>query len=130
MSITQFQKITPEKALEQFHTLVTIDVCARASEMACLSLDMRFKNPNINNHIKRIKESVKFIQTQLKTDPKYGFSVKDEDYTFDAVGEIYECLTLLPMFGKEGIAALNENLKEQIKNAKENIQPQRESSAA
>jgi len=116
--IQDFQKITPQKALDQFQHLVTIDISARMAEQALLSLDMRFKNPVVSNHLKRIRESVAAVKLALKTDPKYGFSVKDEGFTFDAVAEIYECVTLLPYFGKEGIAALNGNLKEQIENAK------------
>lgn len=119
MSIAKFQKITPEKALEQFQLLTQIDINARIADMACLSLDMRFKNPLIKQRIKRIKDDCSFIQRELKNDKKYGFSVKDTEYVEDATGELYQLMQLAVQFGKEGIQALNENLLEQINNAKE-----------
>lgn len=117
--IEKLQQITPAKALEQFQMLTVIDLTTRVGQMAGLSLDMRFKKPIINQRLKRMNEDANTIIKDLQKDRKYGFSVADMEYVEDATAEMFELITLAVQFGKEGIAALNSNLKEQIQNAKE-----------
>lgn len=116
--ISELQKITPEKSLEQFQLLTTIDLFAKLAEMSCLSLDMRFKKPLINQRLKRLREDVKFIQDELKRDRKFGFQVIDEEYVEDATCELHEMIKLAIMFGKEGIAAFNGSLRDVLDEAK------------
>jgi hypothetical protein len=114
LSLDAFTKISQAKATEQFLELIKIAQCADIAAIAHQNLDMRFKNPLISNHIKRIAESSAAIRSELRINPKYGFRSADNDYTEDAAGELYMLLSYAIRFGKDGISALTENLRLQL----------------
>jgi hypothetical protein len=112
------QRITPEKAMEQFQILLQIELLSRLIALRCQNLDMDFKRPDVHQRIGRMTADIAFIKMQLRTDKKYNIVPVDEEYAEDATGELDELFRLAPLFGKEGLAALNGNLQEQIDNAK------------
>jgi len=75
---------TPETVFEILKSAHVIGLLAKAIDVEYQKriVDTKFKNPNTNNHVRRIKEASETIQKDLA----YQFKVKDyEAMTYDYV---------------------------------------------
>jgi len=85
--------ISEEKALQLIKSLQFILVCSQLvlTEFDMDLVDTRFKNPNLNNFAKKIKDNAEFIQLHLRSiiKPKSG---NDREYTIQYINELWRIL--------------------------------------
>lgn len=108
--------VTPEKAENIFASLQSVAVLV---ELISIELrndlhDHRLNNANLNNHVKRIKESTAYIKASLKP----MIDAKDREYfEFEhcaALSSLFNYFTTMPMEAIEDTLNHIEELKKQV----------------
>lgn len=84
------QVLTPER---KERVLQSVQFMAIMTEMIRLEyasdMDVRFKNPQINQFAGRIIKDCEAIKFHLKTDEKIKIKFKDEEFAEEYAGELY-----------------------------------------
>jgi hypothetical protein len=88
--------VTPEKAYQIVKSAQFINVCAEMikTEYSLDLVDTRFKNPAVNQHASRIKESANAIQLHTASIIQYKNGV-DRDYTTEYSNNLWRILHAL-----------------------------------
>lgn len=111
VDVRSFATLSEETRTSLTQDVIVINQCADIATMAHENLHGMFKNPNINMHLKRIKDSSEAIKDIMRRDPRYGLKTKDTDYRINIGTELYVFLNLIMHFGETGLSAINENLR-------------------
>ncbi len=110
-------KLTPQKQFELLRSVQLIGVMAQMIQVEFQNhfVDTKHRNPIINNHAKRIKESSETIMRYLK---QSGFEIKDkEEFNYDYVLNMYEIFAHFTQMSPEQLKEYNHGLQQIIKEA-------------
>ena len=104
--------MTPQKQYEILRSVQLIGTLSKMIEIEFSKhlVDNKFRNPIINNHARRIKESTEQIQKMLMK------PLDNEFFTYEYATNMYEIFEVLATFEADKIIEYNEGLKKMIEN--------------
>ena len=104
--------MTPQKQYDILRSVQLIGVMAQMIEIEFSKhmVDNKFRNPIINNHSRRIKESAEQIRKLLMK------PLDNEFFTYEYATNMYEIFETLATFEAEKIIEYNEGLKKIMEN--------------